>query len=76
MPTLAGEENPVTDPDLSTNLCHLSNEVRAAEVKLAEARERRDRQIRKAVKIEGRTMYAVAQLTGLTQPSVKKIVAK
>lgn len=62
--------------DLSTNLAHLSNKVRAAEVALAEAREARDHQIRVAVKLEGRTMYAVAKLTGLSQPSVKKIVAK
>lgn len=63
-------------PDLNENLAHLSNQVRAAEVKLAEAREARDQLIRKQVAYNERTMYAIAKITGITQAGVRKIVNK
>jgi hypothetical protein len=63
-------------PDLDATITRLSHDVRAAEATLAEARERRDIQIRKAVRQDGRTMYAVAKLAGLTQGGIRKIMAR
>lgn len=60
----------------SEELVGLSKDVRNVEMQLIEARERRDQKIRDAIKIEGLTMYAVARIAGLTQPSIKKIMDK
>lgn len=66
----------VTTPDLSRNIAHLSNQVRAAEVKLAEAREARDQEIRKQIIQDGRTMYAMGKLAGITPSGIRKIMDK
>ena len=68
--------NMATTPDPSRNITHLSNQVRAAEVKLAEARDARDQEIRNQIIQNGRTMYAMGKLAGITPSGIRKIMDK
>ncbi|NKG21127.1 hypothetical protein [Paeniglutamicibacter terrestris] len=64
------------DDDDTLNLAGLADAVRQAETILAEHRARRDRRIVDAVNNHGFTMYAVAKITGLSQPMIKKIITE